>query len=179
MSNYTPVTAGLLRDLSEENVAQTPSLRVFNGNEPPLTGDDFRSLFQRRHEYSRLLLELSTKQQELIGQGQYNELIELLLKKQTILDALQSLSGTDPPLLEQWKENRETISVALRRECEHWLSLSEQVLAELMDLEQTCTSQLQQKRDATQSQLEAVSNTIHVQDAYSQESFDSQFDRSQ
>lgn len=179
MSNNSSVPNGSSTDLFENKIDHSPSLKVFNGEESAISGDEFRSLFQRRHEYARFLLELSTRQQELIAQGEYSGLIDLLLRKQTALDALQGLSQTNPPLLEQWKSHRDSISITLRRECEHWLSVTEQILAQLMELEQTCTSQLQTKQNETQSQLEAVSNTIHVQDAYRQEPVNSRFDRSQ
>ncbi len=166
-------------DSLEEQVPQAPSLRVYTGEAALRGGHEFRALFQRRHEYARMLLELSTRQQQLIETAEFSSLIELLLRKQTVLDELQAISQTDPPLLEQWKDKRDSISQTERQECDHWLSLSEQVLSELMDLEQRCTSQLQHKRDTTQTQLEAVSGTIHLQDAYSQPPVSHQFDRSQ
>ncbi len=163
----------------KEQITNAPSLRVYTGEKAVANGEEFRGLFQRRHEYARLLLELSTKQQSLIEEGEFSGLIELLLRKQTVLDELQAISQTDPPLLEQWKKMRDTISMAHRNECDQWLVRSEEILAQLMDLEQRCTSQLQHKRDATQSQLEAVSSTIHLQDAYTQPPVNSRFDRSQ
>jgi len=179
MPNHSSAHSKSLNSLNEKNMSQSPDLRLFHGEDSARPGEKFRSLFQRRHEYARLLLDLSTQQQELISHAQFGGLIELLLRKQTLLDALQELSQGEPPLLQQWENNRNLIPETVREECEHWLALSEQVLADLMELEQTCTSELQQKRDHTQTQLEAVSNAVHMQDAYHQDSFQSQFDRSQ
>ena len=171
--------SGRPADPTEELSRRVPSLQVYTGDSAIKGGEEFRSLFQRRHEYARLLLELSNKQQTLIDEGEFSDLIELLLRKQTVLDELQAISQTDPPLLEQWKEKRDSLSGTHRQQCEQWLAQSEEVLAELMDLEQRCTSQLQHKRQATQSQLEAVSSTIHLQDAYHHRPINSRFDRSQ
>ncbi len=166
-------------DSFNEQIPPAPSLRVYTGKSSPGSGEQFRGIFQRRHEYARLLLELSNKQQRLIEEGEYSGLIELLLRKQTVLDELQAISQTDPPLLEQWMKKRDSLSGVHRQECEQWLAQSEKILAELMDLEQRCTSQLQQKRETTESELEAIASTIHLQDAYTQPPAGSRFDHSQ
>ncbi|MCG6154500.1 hypothetical protein [Rubinisphaera margarita] len=142
-----------------------------------LSAEQMCQLIQRRFEYSRLLLEISVEQESLIQQGQYAELIEILLKKQTLLDALRTCSDCDPPLPRQWHSLRNQLPSEERSRCESLLEQTENALASLMDREQVCTDTLQRQKDDTQTQLQLVSGGIAVQNAYQDDDGNSQFDR--
>lgn len=134
---------------------------------------------QQKYEYSRVLLELSQQQQGLIEQQDYDQLVPLLLQKQTLIEALQATSQTTPSLPELWKQHRDTLPPLLRQECESWLERSEQMLEELMSYEQACTSQLLRQREETQHFLAAASDSLQIQNAYEEFPTHSQFDINQ
>ncbi|MCA8983131.1 MAG: hypothetical protein R3C12_11320 [Planctomycetaceae bacterium] len=131
-----------------------------------LDAPELRRRFQRKYEYSRVLLELATQQQELIEGDDFTGLIQLLARKQTLIEALQAVSVVEPPLVTQWRLCRDRMEPGMRRECEAWLEQSEQLLEQLLEFEQQCASRLQRQRNDTQQQLAAVSGTLHVQEAY-------------
>ncbi len=140
------------------------------------SADEMQTLFQHRFEYSRLLTELTEEQSTFISSQDYSGLIELLMRKQTVIEALHQYSNGQPPLQQQWKELRDSLNSQARSECEQLLEATEQNLAVVMEKEATCTQQMQSQRDHTRAQLEVVAGGIAVQDAYHDDSNSSQFD---
>lgn len=121
---------------------------------------------QQKHEYSRVLLELSGRQQELVESQEYDALITLLQQKQAVLEALHHVSGGNLSLATTWQQQRSQLPEPVRQTCEKWLEQTESFLTAAMQIEQFCTDQMQERRDETQSQLAAVSGSLVVHDAY-------------
>ncbi|HCS54119.1 hypothetical protein [Rubinisphaera sp.] len=140
------------------------------------SADQMQSIFQHRFEYSRLLTELTDEQSTFISSQDYSGLIDLLMRKQTVIEALHQYSNGDPPLQQQWRELRDSLNSQDRAKCEKLLEETEQNLAEVMQKEATSTQEMQSQRDRTRAQLELVSGGIAVQDAYHDDSHSSQFD---
>lgn len=140
------------------------------------SADQMQSIFQHRFEYSRLLTELTDEQSTFISSQDYSGLIDLLMRKQTVIEALHQYSNGDPPLQQQWRELRDSLNSQDRAKCEKLLEETEHNLAEVMQKEATSTQQMQSQRDRTRAQLELVSGGIAVQDAYHDDSHSSQFD---
>jgi len=141
-----------------------------------LTLKELRQLLQHRHEYSRVLLTLADAQSELIDQGEYSGLIELLVQKQTVLDAFHQSSQLSPSLREQWHAVRDQLEAGPRQECERWIAETEANLERLIASEQTSTEQMQVKRDQTRDQLQLVSAGLAAQDAYTDQEQGQQVD---
>ncbi len=144
-----------------------------------LTGPELRQRFQQKFEYSRVLLEFSEQQQTLIESGDYSELMNVLQQKQLLIEALQQVSQTDPPLAWQWKTRKEQLPPSLRQECEYWLLQSEQLLEQVMQQENNCTQQMQQQHQQTQQQLATASINLDVHDAYQDYTDQNSFDYNQ
>ncbi|TWT62051.1 hypothetical protein Pan54_27900 [Rubinisphaera italica] len=140
------------------------------------SADEMQSIFQHRFEYSRLLTELTDEQSTFISSEDYSGLIELLMRKQTVIEALHQYSNGEPPLQQQWCDLRDSLNSQIRSKCEQLLDATEQNLAEVMQKEAACTQQMQSQRDHTRAQLELVSGGIAVQDAYHDDDQSSQFD---
>ena len=74
---------------------------------------DLVDVLQRRREYCRAMLELSRQQQELITGGQFSELIQLIARKQRVLEELTELGQAFGGIVNHWK--------AIRDQLAHWL----------------------------------------------------------
>lgn len=131
-----------------------------------LSPHEFFEVFRARCRYSRTLLELSHRQKELIDRGDYSRLLQVLGRKQRVLGQLDELGKQHPDLARQWQEQRETFETDTRKQCDELLAETERVLAELLEEEKTCTQQLTERRDATQRELQSVSEGAVAHDAY-------------
>ncbi|WP_237226833.1 hypothetical protein [Rubinisphaera sp. JC750] len=121
---------------------------------------------QQKFEYARLVDGFSAQQQTFVAGGDYDGLVRLLGQKQAAVEQLQAASQATPPLLDQWKRNRDQLPQILRDQCERWLAATEKFLADIKQRDEQCTQEMQQRRDETQSQLAAISAAINTQDAY-------------
>lgn len=121
---------------------------------------------QQKFEYARLVDGFSAQQQTFVDGGDYDGLVRLLGQKQAAVEQLQAASQATPPLLDQWKRNRDQLPQVLRDQCERWLAATEKFLADTRQRDEQCTQEVQQRRDETQSQLAAISAAINTQDAY-------------
>jgi len=127
---------------------------------------DYLSLFQERHDQSRILLSLSEQQHHAINQNQLDDLLSILGRKQRVLDAMGIISQQKPQLWDSWKKERDDLSEHTRRHCDRLLDETENLLAKLIDQEQQGTETLTQKRDETKNQLEQISQSVQANNAY-------------
>ncbi len=127
---------------------------------------DFLKVFNARREHCFALLELSRKQLNLIDSEDYHTLLETLGRKQRILGHLDELNQLHPNLRVHWKSLRETAEPELRDQCEHALAETEAILAEILKEEHEGTDHLTERRDATQKQLQSLSQGTQVHTAY-------------
>jgi hypothetical protein len=127
---------------------------------------DFLRVFKSRREYCQALLELSSRQSELIAEDDYEQLLMVLGQKQHILSRLEALNQSQPGLWRDWRKRRDTFDPALLEDCEHVLAETESILAELVQQENASTEFLTRRRDAARSQLQSVSHGADVHSAY-------------
>lgn len=127
---------------------------------------DFSTIFATRREYCRILLEMSRRQFELVEKGDYTGLLGLLGRKQRVLGRLDQLNQSHSDLWNQWRRTRESLPADERSRCERILKESEDILAEVLAQEKQGTDLLTAQRDATQRQLETISQGMQTQEAY-------------
>ena len=117
---------------------------------------DYLAAFQKRHEYCRVLLELSCEQKTCIEQTNTTELLEVLNRKQRILDEYQKLRDDQPQLAEHWKSVRDSFSPQTRTVCDSFLEETESMFYQLLDNEKHCTEELTEQKTNTEAQLRRV-----------------------
>lgn len=131
-----------------------------------LDASNILPVLQARRQHCRNLLELSRRQRNLIDASDYSQLLSILGQKQRLLGRLDELNKEHPDLKSQWKLIRTTADAEWRDDCEHVLAETESILAELIEEESQSTEHLSRKRDATQRELQSVSQGARVHDAY-------------
>ncbi|WP_339732167.1 hypothetical protein [uncultured Gimesia sp.] len=127
---------------------------------------DYPKLFSVRLDYSKALLKLSFQQQDLINQDDYSGLLDVLSKKQRLLEQLDQYKKQLPALWEKWKSDRDQMSAETRETCEQILSESEAVLAKLLHNEDTSTQCMVDRRDRTKQQILSLNQGEKVGEAY-------------
>jgi hypothetical protein len=127
---------------------------------------EFFAAFNLRQACCRALLELSRRQSDRIAQDDYAELFEILQNKQSLIEHLGRLSRDQTPLRTAWPKQRETFSSEDRERCETVLAETEALLAALIREEQSSSSLLVSRRDATQHELQSLSAGRQARQAY-------------
>jgi hypothetical protein len=120
---------------------------------------DLLDVLQRRREYCRAMLELSRRQVELIDDGNFTELLQLIAQKQRVLDHLAELGRSFGGIVDFWKSVRDRLAAEVRSRCQAAIDDAEALLAESMDLEKQGTAVLSQRRDETQGLLKEIGDT--------------------
>lgn len=128
--------------------------------------NDYLSLFQTRHDQSRILLTLSKQQQQAIEHNQMDDLLSILGRKQKVITAMEVLSKQQPELWKNWKHERDQFSEHIQRHCDRLLQETENFLAQLIQQEQQDTDALTKRRDETKTQLEQISQSVQTNQAY-------------
>jgi len=131
-----------------------------------LSPTDILTALKTRRQHCHHLLDLSRRQRGLIDSGDYVQLLTILGQKQRLLGRLDELNKQHPDLRNRWHDLRESGDSDWRDDCEHLLAETEAILAALIDEEQQSTDFLAQRRDATQKQLQAISQGARVHEAY-------------
>lgn len=127
---------------------------------------DFLRIFKSRREYCQALLELSSRQSDLIAEDDYEHLLMVLGQKQHLLGRLEALNQSQPELWSDWRNRRDSFDPDLLDDCEHVLAETESILAELVQHENASTEFLTRRRDAARQQLQSVSHGADVHNAY-------------
>ena len=127
---------------------------------------DYPKLFAVRLEYSKALLKLSLKQQDLIEHEDYTGLLDVLGQKQRLLGQLDQYTSQLPRLWEKWQTDRDRLPADQRETCETILQESETVLSRLMQNEDTSTKSMVVRRDQTRQQLQSLNQGGLAGEAY-------------
>lgn len=127
---------------------------------------NFADLFRKRRDQFSALLGYSRRQSDLIQADDYTELLVVLGQKQGILSRIDEINKQFPGLQDQWRQWRDHLDADTRDTCDRLLDETERILAELIEHEQASTVRLTERRNATQRQLEAVSEGSRVHQAY-------------
>ena len=133
------------------------------------TESDFLQAFQIRHEYSRLLLELSKEQQKCIDESDTTKLLEVLSQKQRVVDEYVNMRNQQPNLAKDWKAVRNSFDQQSRQKCDHFLEQAEAMFLQLMTSEKECTQQLTEQKNKTEQQLRTVTAGVAAHHSYHDE----------
>jgi len=102
----------------------------------------------------------------LIAEDDYPRLLDLLARKQRLLGRLDAAKPSLTTLKEQWLSLRDVLDPDVRRNCEQILDDLDEMFRRLLDEERSGISELTDRRDETQRQLQAVSDGTRVHAAY-------------
>jgi uncharacterized protein involved in exopolysaccharide biosynthesis len=117
------------------------------------TGTALQRFLEEQAVRYREVLSLSQEQLRLVEQNQAPELMEVLSRKQAIIQVLDDASEQAAPLLARWEEGRNQASETLRsgvREAHEQLT---SVMAEVIALEDQAKSIISQGRGTTGKQM--------------------------
>ena len=117
---------------------------------------DLLDVLQRRREFCRAMLELSRRQSELIEDGKFSELLQLIAQKQRVLEHLAELGRSFGGIVDFWKSVRDRLAADVRSRCQAAIDEAESLLAESMALEKQGTAALSQRRDETRGRLKEI-----------------------
>lgn len=112
----------------------------------------------RRRDYCRGLLDLSRRQRGFITDGNYDELLLVVSRKQRLLERLDELKKQQPDVIADWNRRRQELPTELRNGCEILLREIGYALREVLNEEEHCTDQLTVRRDETRRQLSEISS---------------------
>ena len=130
------------------------------------SAEQFLQAAEVQRDYAIQLLSVSQMQRELIENGRYSELIELLQHKQCILDRLHDRDAPNRQCLKDWPSMRSRFASGERNSIEQTLSESERLFGDLAQHESECQQLLQTQRDETGAQLKRLSQNQNVRAAY-------------
>ncbi|TWU12960.1 hypothetical protein CA54_17860 [Symmachiella macrocystis] len=127
---------------------------------------NFVRIFAAHRECCSRLLELSHNQDRLIIEDDYTQLLVVLGKKQKVLNQMEEYAKHRPRIQALWKLQRDELDTETRRQCEDLLNGTESDLAELVRQEQASTDRIEERRAATQQDLQNLDQGGRVSEAY-------------
>ena len=115
---------------------------------------DFLRQFRTRRLLCGTLADFSARQAELAASGDDEALVDLLARKDRVLQRLTTEGGSD--VAAEWQTVRDYLDPDTRGECDRLLAECEAALAEVMALDGQSITQVSARRDQTQAQLRAA-----------------------
>jgi len=128
-----------------------------------MSQSELLTVLETRREYCRAMLELSREQQALIESNRHSELLQVVAKKQRVLEGLQQLGTSFGGLSRCWRGIRDHLPPDLKAACEAALAESEQLLAAVVAEENRGLEQLASHRDMMQRKLQEVGEQLSLQ----------------
>jgi hypothetical protein len=130
---------------------------------------DLLKFFIHRLAYARALWQLYQEQQQAIDQNNMDVLMETLMHKQGVMQAMGDLQQNHPDWVEVWKETRDTLPANVREQCEELFQETEKLIAQLLVMEQAGIEELTRRREEILTQLHEVSTFADAHHAYHKE----------
>jgi len=124
------------------------------------------SLIAQKLQLLELLARLSHAQVELIDSGDMTKLLPVLGAKQRLLAQMQQFEQALAPFRNDDPEQRIWASVAAREKCRADAQRSEQLLAEIMEMERQGEAEMIRRRDDTARRLEEMDTASRAHSAY-------------
>ena len=124
-----------------------------------------KTLISRR-DLCRALLQQSQRQRSLIAADDYTQILEVIARKQNLLEQWDELRRRQPDLGGVWRRRRPHLPAGVREECERLLAEIETLYTQLLKEEQDSTDFLTERRDSAQRRLQEISNGARVHQAY-------------
>ncbi|MFV1963939.1 MAG: hypothetical protein ACC628_00840 [Pirellulaceae bacterium] len=112
------------------------------------------------------VLQLARRQVEFIQSGDMGHLLGLLAVKQKLLQQLRDIEQQLDPFRSQDPEQRKWQSPDARQQTQQAAQQCEALLADIMQLEKQCESDLIHRRDAAGERLLGVHSATQAKEAY-------------
>jgi len=135
-------------------------------------------LEQQRDLYARLS-ELSDQQSELISSGQTDELLNVLSKRQQLVEQLTQINSRLSPYRDHWSEVAERLPAGDRDRLRRLLDEVQQLLQRILDRDEQDRVELQSARERVGQQLQKTSRAGTARKAYGHASATPRFTDSQ
>jgi hypothetical protein len=132
----------------------------------PLATDRLAELVRAKHDVLLPLCELARQQASAIEAQDTDRLLSLLAAKQPLLGQLERLERALDPFRSENPDQRTWRSPGERRACQQVAEKANALLAEILQLEQTCGGQLKAQRDQTARQLQQAGHLLAARSAY-------------
>ncbi|MBU6236676.1 MAG: hypothetical protein KGQ51_02535 [Planctomycetes bacterium] len=124
------------------------------------------ALMEAKHSVLADLRTLAMTQSEAIDKQDISELLNLLARKQVLMDRLMTLQqrmvtfqGEDPELRIWSSQDRRKACQEIKRTCDQWIQ-------EILVMEQRAAEEMTAQRDAVAGQLLQVSDSMRLSRAY-------------
>lgn len=124
------------------------------------------ALMEAKHSVLADLRTLAMMQSEAIDKQDISELLNLLARKQVLMDRLMTLQqrmvtfqGEDPELRIWSSQDRRRACQEIKRTCDQWIQ-------EILVMEQRAAEEMTAQRDAVAGQLLQVSDSMRLSRAY-------------
>jgi flagellar biosynthesis/type III secretory pathway chaperone len=123
-------------------------------------------MFEQRQHCVAALLELARRQQVLVAEADYPNLLSLLGAKQRLIAQLAELGRKQSEFRDVWIARERLLPAELRRRCEELLNQTEALFEDLLKCEREATESLSAQRDQTKTQLQSVAQGSRANQAY-------------
>ena len=135
-----------------------------------LASDELRQIvgkFERELEIYTGLRDLSRGQMAVIDrEAGPEDLLEILGRKQALINELDSLERELRPFKEKWHRVRESLAAEYRTQIEQVVRNMQGILAELLDLEEEGREKLQQQQEEVAEKIREIGKGKQAHDAY-------------
>ena len=128
--------------------------------------DRLHELINQKQNVLAQLLQLAQRQVEFIQSGDMGHLLGLLAAKQKMLQHLQKIEQHLDPFRNQDPDERRWRSSDVRQQARQSAQECETLLAEIMQLEKRCESDLIHRRDSASERLHGVHSATAATEAY-------------
>lgn len=137
-----------------------------NDNKDADDTDRLAALIMHKLRLLEQLVDLSRKQQELIGLDDLDSLLALLSNKQRLVEGLQQVERALDPFRAQDPDQRNWRTLSERAVCRKSAERCEQLLTELLANERRATGELADRRQQAESRLQGFDTMARAQSAY-------------
>src|SRR5262245_43311741 len=131
-----------------------------------LPTEKLATLVATKHQVLKVLVQLSSRQLELIEAAEMTTLIKLLAAKQTVMSQLQAIEEELKPFRGEDPESRVWRSPAERTACQAQAEAANALLSKALALEQQAETAMLERRDAAATALSAVQTAGDARAAY-------------
>jgi len=128
--------------------------------------DQLRGWLDRKQAVLSQLCQLAHRQVDFVQQGDMGHLLGLLTAKQKLLQELQQIERQLDPFRDQDPERRQWRSATDRAHARQIAQQCDSLLAEIMQLEKRCETELVRRRDAAANRLQGSHNAAQATEAY-------------
>lgn len=127
---------------------------------------DLLDTFRRQHQLCARLLECSRLQMTLIVDENYTDLLDVISRKQRLIEQWDELKKRHPDLVQIWRDRRPHLATTERNACEKLIEGIQSLYETLLDEERESTEELTRRRDTAKGQLQNISNGAQTHQAY-------------